>query len=384
MMKIVKISDYNEFIKYKDAWKDLVSRSRVSNIFLTYEWIDACIRHFCRDKRLLILYVFNGERLMGIAPLMIGRRKYSRFPAKSASFIGTGVSDRMDFILDGRKEEVINLMLDYLINMKTGWDIIDLREIAEESGSMEIIEKWLQKKKVANILEPSKKSFSVEFNGNRNPLLQKFSRRFHSKSQSINNKQPNLKLEFERYIGKNGKKKTLFSKICMIDQKSWKGETKKSIFLKEDTRNFHREIFDRFSKNRWIDLSILSIDKEPIAYVYNYLYVQKLHCYNLSFDKRYSNISPGTMLLLWSLMDTVPRDISEFDFGRGEECWKARYAKNFRIHKRMKIFRDRFYPRSLYFLQSRIIPYMRKNKNKNKGLCFMYTIAKQGLESIWT
>src|SRR3989338_1398324 len=103
MLKISRISNYNEFKIYSERWQDILSRSKISNVFLTYDWIGACIKHFHEHDRLLILNVFDNERLVGIAPLMIKKYKWFGLPVKTVFFIGTSISDRMDFILDGNK-----------------------------------------------------------------------------------------------------------------------------------------------------------------------------------------------------------------------------------------------------------------------------------------
>ena len=142
MLKIVRISDYSEFKDCKDRWEDLLSRSHADNIFLTYDWIDACIRHFFNKEKLLILNIYDDDKLAGIAPLMIRRHKYFGFPVKSVCFIGTGISDRMDFILYGDKEEIVTVAMGYLMGIKSEWDFIDLEEIPGHRGTAEAIQRY--------------------------------------------------------------------------------------------------------------------------------------------------------------------------------------------------------------------------------------------------
>ena len=329
---------------------------------MSYEWIDSCIRHFCNSDKLLVLNVFNDKRLIGIAPLIIRRYKNYGFPMRSVCFIGTEMSDRMDFIIDGDRENVVALIMGYLVKMRKDWDAIDLREISEDTGTMKIVKEWVEKKKIKTILGTPKKSFFIGFNENRELLLQKFSKRFKKKFRYINNKLTNLKLDFEGCVENNGRKDKLFSDMCLIEEKSWKGRAGLGIFSKEVKRNFHMEIFERFSRNKWVNVSILILNEKPIAYTYNYLYCQTLYSYNHAFDETYSDISPGTMLMLWTLKDFTSRDISEFDFVKGEESYKARFTNSFRMHHQIRIFNNRFYPKFLYYLQKKLIPYMKKNK----------------------
>lgn len=363
MLRIAEVSNYDEFTKRRDAWEDLLSRSGIDNIFLTYEWVDACIRYFCKGQRLLILNVFKGDRLVGIAPLMIRRYKYFGLPVRAVFFIGTIISDRMDFILGGHKEESIALIMDYLIDMKSDWDFIDLQEIAEHTASREIIEAWLKGRKLLNIIGPSTKSFFIEFNENKDYFYETFSKGFNAGLKKIKKKDPDSNAEFKRYINKDIETEKLFSVLTEIERHSWKAERQSGIFSKEDSTNFHREIFDIFSKKRWLYLSILSLDEKPIAYVYNYLYGKRSYNYSIAFDKRYSKLSPGTILMLWTLKDSLMRDLSEFDFARGEGSWKKMLTQDFKVHNRVRIFKDTLYCRFLYCLQSRIMPYMKGKKN---------------------
>lgn len=360
IMKIIEVSDYKKFMDRKAEWEDLLSRSKVNNIFLTHDWIDSCIRHFYANDRLLILNVFNGANLTGIAPLAIKKEKYFGLLVKTVSFIGTSISDRMDFILDGNKEEIIELIFDYLISIKEEWDFIDLQEFAEYTGNMSAIERYVKDRKVINIFGTAKKSYFINFDASREFIFQKFSKKLNRRFKKINNKNIGLNLEFQRYSNGNIKAEGLFAEAEAIEGRSWKGKKQSGIFLKKETRDFHREILNRFSKNRWIDFSILSVNKKPVAYIYNYLYGHRAYNYSVAFDKKYSDISAGTMLMWWILRDSKFLGVVlEFDFARGEDSWKTRFTQNFRIHSRVRIFKDAFYSKCLYLLQSRIMPFMR-------------------------
>ena len=367
-MKIEEVSDYKRFQDYKAEWEGLLSRSDVDNIFLTHDWIDSCIKHFYRNDRLLILNVSNGGRLVGIAPLVIRRDRYFGLPVKTISFIGTSISDRMDFILDGDKEEIIALIFDYLLSMKEDWDIIDLQEFPEYTGNIKAVERCVSGRGISNVLISTQRSFFINLGKNRDFLFQKFSKKLNRRLKKIKNKGIGLNLEFQRYADGDIKIEGLFTEAEAIEGRSWKGNRQSGIFSKKETRDFHTEILNRFSKNKWIDFSIVSADKKPVAYVYNYLYGNRIYNYSAAFDKKYSRISAGTMLMWWILKDSSSlKGVLEFDFARGEDSWKTRFTRNFRVHSRARVFRGAFYPACLYILQARVMPYMRRIKILHKS-----------------
>ena len=169
-------------------------------------------------------------------------------------------------------------------------------------------------------------------------------------------------LSFERYAGCGILGDKVFSELNAIENRSWKGDGRSGIFSNPASLGFHKEIFSKFSNNGYLDLSILNLGSRPIAYIYNYLYEKRSYNYSIAFDKKYSRLSPGTLLMLWALADSSSRDIEEFDFARGEGDWKARFTGDFRMHDRIRIFKNTVYSRFLYYLQSGIMPYMKRIK----------------------
>ncbi len=362
MMKIIEISDYKKFMDSRTEWEDLVSRSKVDNVFLTHDWIAGCIKYFYAGDRLLILNVFDGADLVGIAPLVIKKGRYFGLPVKTVSFIGTSISDRMDFILAGDKKEMIKVIFDYLESIKKEWDMIDLQELAGYTASLECIQSYIKEKGLVNIIGPVKKDFFINFDKDKDFYPQKFSKKLEERLKKINNKGMRLDLEFQRYTNGDIDAEEIFSKARAIEGRSWKGKKQSGIFSKDDTRSFHKEILDKFSKNKWIDFSVLNLDKKPIAYIYNYLYGKRSYNYSVAFDKGHSVISAGTMLMLWALKDSSSKGISEFDFARGEDTWKTKLTQDYREHNRVRIFKNRPYQKFLYLAQGRIMPRLKNIK----------------------
>lgn len=352
MLKIKEISGYEEFMAMKDAWSDLMSKSNADNLYLTHDWIDSYIRNCCNGDKLVMLTVFDDSVLIGIAPLMIRKYSFMGITVKSVCFIGTGGSDRMDFIIGASKEKCILSIMDYLMNISKDWDFLDFQEILGYSGTAETMEKWGNFRKLKFISTFRDKTFFINLNSDADFLLNKVSKKLDTKMRKLN-KKVRGNLEFRRYMP-NELKESFFSDIQFIAKRSWKAEKQKSIFLKEKVKDFHRELFSGFAKSGYLDVSILRLDNTPIAYIYNFLYNDRLYNYSIDFNNRYSHISPGSILMLWIIKDSVSRGVKEIDFGRGEEEWKKRLTQDFRMHAKVRIFNDSFYGKSLYLIYSGI------------------------------
>jgi len=372
MLRIKELSSYEEFSRMKEVWGNLIARSNVDNIFLTHEWMDSYIRNCCNGNRLIILTVFDGDTLVGIAPLMIRKYNFMGISAKSVCFIGTTASDRMDFILDGHKEKCVISIMDYLMGIKNDWDFVDFQEIPRSSGTMEIIEKWVNLQGLKFISGPWGRSFFIKLDYDLDFPLQKICKKLHRKMKK-SNKKVLANLQFRRYIHSEIKE-SLFHNIQFISKRSWKGIRQKSVFLKEDTRDFHKAIFLEFPRSGCLDISILRTNNTPVAYMYNFLYNSRIYNYSIEFDARYSYLSPGTMLTLWNIEDSISRGIKEIDFGRGEEEWKTRLTQDFRMQTRARIFNNSFYGNGLYVLHLGLkyinlrFKYIKENIKKNRTI----------------
>jgi len=372
VLKIKEISSYEEFKGMKGAWNELVSRSGVDNIYLTHVWIDSYINNCCNDNRLIILAVFEGDNLIGIAPLMIRKHNLIGIVIRSVCFIGTRESDRMDFILAASKEECVQHIMNYIMDINKDWDFLDFQEIPKSSGTVEVMEKWANDRKLKSVSDPWDRSFFIKLNGSTDLLLKKVSKKLRKKTKKLNRRVKDS-LEFKRYM-RDEVEEGLFSDIQSVTRHSWKAEKRKSVFLQERTEGFHKKLFLNFTKYGYLNISILRMDNKPIAYIYNFLYNNRLYNYSIDFDIRYSHVSPGTMLMLWSIENSDSKKIKEIDFGRGEEEWKMRLTQDFRMQGKIKIFNDSFYGKGLYLLHSGI--------RLIKGHKFIYGIlrkVKQGL-----
>jgi CelD/BcsL family acetyltransferase involved in cellulose biosynthesis len=98
----ITIQVITEFVALRELgaeWRSLVARCDASSIFQTFEWNYAWWESFGDKHRLLVLLARADGCLVGIAPLMIAERRAHGLRRHSIEFIGTGVSDYLDFIV---------------------------------------------------------------------------------------------------------------------------------------------------------------------------------------------------------------------------------------------------------------------------------------------
>jgi CelD/BcsL family acetyltransferase involved in cellulose biosynthesis len=111
------------------AWNDLVARSDTNTVFQTHEWLTSWWQVFGVGRELLLIAVFGGDRLVGLAPLMQDRTG----GAPTIRFISDGNADYCDFLLAEPRLPVLQRILATLAWQPGGWRALHLNNIPQQS-----------------------------------------------------------------------------------------------------------------------------------------------------------------------------------------------------------------------------------------------------------
>ncbi len=100
----------------------------------------------------------------------------------------------------------------------------------------------------------------------------------------------------------------------------------KASFLTGPMREQMRRTIHLAAQEGWLWLAFLEIDGKKAAGALNFDYRNKLWGYNSGVDRSFMDLSPGWVLLAYSLEWAAERGRSEFDFMRGDEEYKYRFG----------------------------------------------------------
>src|ERR1044071_9465694 len=132
-LRVEVISDYAGLVAVEPAWTALEERSELSHPFLTYAWVRAWWESFGARNTLHILLIKEGRELIGIAPLMLGRRKFYGINMRSLEFISNVHTPRFDFLIAARHGDVYRAIWEHVREIRGLWDVMLLCQIPEGS-----------------------------------------------------------------------------------------------------------------------------------------------------------------------------------------------------------------------------------------------------------
>lgn len=319
-MKITVHITYDEIVKLRDEWRDLLRQSAFDTIFLTWEWQTAWWRSFQRDRKLQVLAVREDAQgaLVGLAPFFLDTDTSGR---RAIQFIGgVDVSDYMDILAaTDAQHEVYNAIAGYLREKASSWDILDLHNIPACS--------------------PTRKVFA--------PLVQaqSFSTQMH-----IEERCPQMPLtnDWESYLGllKKKDRHELRRKIRRLerDAESWKwyasdqdsltadiehffdlhkkSTPDKEHFMDPSMESYFRDLAEVLLGEGWLKLYFLEINGERAASVLCFDYADTIYVYNSGYDPRFAPLSAGIISIAFCVQDAIRMGRKRFDLLRGDEPYK--------------------------------------------------------------
>ena len=100
----------------------------------------------------------------------------------------------------------------------------------------------------------------------------------------------------------------------------------KAAFLTPAMREHMRLVMRCASEKCCLQLSFLEVNGEKAAGYLSFDYLDRIWVYNSGIDQRFSEYSPGWVLLGYLLKWANEQQRSEFDFMRGDEDYKYRFG----------------------------------------------------------
>jgi CelD/BcsL family acetyltransferase involved in cellulose biosynthesis len=355
VIKIEVIKDEEHFRQLEPVWNNLVKKSALTVVYLTYEWLASWWKACGNGKKLLILKISDGDDVIGIAPFMILTKRFFGIPISVVEFISMmnyadspcNISGSLDFIITEKHDQVIQAIVSFLKQNLNLWHFVRLNPIPEKSNSIALLEKETREHKLIFKNQIVYSNALVSLAGESKTEMLQLLEKNVDKYSAIEKKLRRIgEVKYSEHRSTEG---VSYEEVLEIEKKSWKWDVGISI-NSAVYGDFYRLIIDEASKNGWLRLWILEVDGKIIAYDLNVEYEGRIETLKGSFNKEYCKYSPGT-LLMWREMEQFSKDtVKHVNLLWGDYESKKRWLANLDQHHELFIFNDRLISKIISFI----------------------------------
>jgi len=380
LLRIKELSEYNQFVDLREQWDDVLKKSKDDELFSTWEWLSTWWKHYGKERELKILLAEDGNKIVSIAPLMFSVYKMLGFKLRKIEFLGTEHTDYRNFILAERHAESLKRFLGYL--NKLDWDCLELREIPETAESIAFLRGILGKTHVHNesvsstcFYVPLSSSWDVfvkELSGNMRRNLRRRMRRLEEV----------YKVGFKMQNGIDSLEQDMRA-FFNLHQKRWRSRGFQGSFGADPRfQNFLLDVSKCFAEKKWLNLSFLTVNDEPISAALCFEYNKTIYYYHPGFDPAYSKFGVGNLLIMYLIQDSIQKGIEKFDFLMGAEAYKRDWASLSRHNLEVRCVQNRLLP-ILYDRITRSEKYRWISRNNNSLLRKLKNFGRTHMTSFY-
>ncbi len=301
-----------EFHAISAEWKKLFLRCPDATPFQHPSWLLCWIAAF-RPHDLIGIEVREGNRLIGLAPLLI----YPRNGERVLAFAAGGVSDYLNILAElGGESLVIDRVLDAAQTIPD-WTVLDLTDLSGDSVLLRSLlgRGHAQKHDVCYVLPLPRTP---------EQLLESLTKRQWA---NLRNARSRTRREGEASIERASATDfpEFLDDLVRLHTIRWNELDQNGVLSDSRLLEFHRGLAPALLKDGLLRLYRLRLNGHTLAAIYSLFHRETVFCYLQGFDPPFSRLSPGTQLMFAVIEDAVRLGMRRFDFLRGEEGYKLHW-----------------------------------------------------------
>jgi len=305
-------------------WSDLCDRCPVT-LFQRPEWVLSWVEAFS-PHNLRVVEVRSGGMLVGLAPLLI----YPRGEERVLAFMGGGVSDYLDLLVDRQREHEIVFAILEAVRQLDDWTTLDLTDLPSSSV--------LHRTSLTRLATPHDNCSALLLPKTREELLQRLSKR-----QRANLRYARSRIQLEGgglvELATADTLPEFMDNLFRLHGSRWSLSGQSGVLADEAVKAFHRQSAPGLLARGLLRLHRLRVAQHVVAVIYTLFAHTTVFCYLQGYDPEFAHLSPGTHLMFWVMVDAIRSGMSKFDLLRGQEAYKQHWRAEIEATHRIQLAR---------------------------------------------
>ncbi len=370
---IQTVSDERTFLALKPAWNKLVEEAEIDHPFLNHEWVDAWWQSFGAGKKLHILVVKAGERLVAIAPLMLGEGRMYGIKVRKLQFIANVHTPRFDLIIAGRRTAVYRAIWSHLSSLTDLWDVIEWSQIVFDSMTLRELPELAAGERFLTGLWHSEDCPYVNFAGGWTALLQSLSHNHRSQMRKRLRRLRRVGAVRLEIVASGDDLNRDVEDGLAIEAAAWKAQAGTAILCRPELIQFYRRTAEQTARLGTLRLIFLNVAGSRIAFAFALCDKNKIYVLKAGYRPEYAAYSPYLLLCFLLFEDACARGLKEYEFLGGSDSWKLRWTDKTKPQYWLYIFPRRPRTSLIHAVKFRALARLRRKrltKNRSGGAAF--------------
>jgi CelD/BcsL family acetyltransferase involved in cellulose biosynthesis len=314
------------------VWEELADPQHPGAAFRSWAWISAWWKCFSADREPFVLVAREGETVVGLLPLCSERAPLG---GRRLVFMGEGIvgSDYLGIVCPAADEErLARAFADHLA--RESYDDITLDGILRGDPLLPALEGVLPASRAEVELRYRCPHIALvgDFESYLKTLPDGTGAQFKRRRRWLE-KQPGYEIECltdpaALVVGLDA--------LFELHHKRWAAEGGSDAIDGPDVEAFHRLAGRALAERGWARLWIMQVDGAPRAASYGFRHGDRLAFYQAGYDPEWRQRSVGTVLLGEIVRQMYDESVAEYDFLRGTEPYKLKWANGWRETVRLR------------------------------------------------
>lgn len=311
------------FEMLRPAWDDLLSRAPLDLIFMTYAYQRAWWHYLGNDNLVLIAIHTDDDQLVGLAPLYTSLEPGGR---QQLNFVGcVDVSDYLDLLIDkDYLEPVYQTLLDCLASDDIVWDTLSLCSLPHTSAThTRLVETarargWQVSVRQQNVcpvitLADSWENYLAGINKKQRHEIRRKIRRLEGETEA----------RWYTIDSTEGLDEAMDTFVTLHR----KSTPDKDEFWDEAMLRFFKALAHEMVQAGHFKLFFIELNGVVAAALLCFDYDNQFLLYNSGYDpEQFAYLSPGNVLISYTIEEAIRLGRSRYDFLRGDEVYKFRFG----------------------------------------------------------
>ncbi|MFN2543268.1 MAG: GNAT family N-acetyltransferase [Actinomycetota bacterium] len=324
----VELSEDGEVFRRRD-WMSIVDADPTSTFFHSPRYLKLYWEEFGQATPLLLALVRDGDRCVGACAM-------ERVGTTLRFLGGTDVTDYMGPVAIPGSEDHVAKELFASLGSHEGWTDADLRGIPEDSpwlprlldaASGEGMRVEVGEDSVAPFLPlpPTHEAYLAALPGKLRHEIRRKARR--------------LEAETGGYVVVQTTERSLGADLDCFVELHRSSEGPKGRFMRPGMEIFFRRLGESFLPDGVFRLTFVEVDGMKTAGAIGFAYGSTFSLYNSAYDREWSRLSPGMVLVADLIERAIGEGCAAFDMLKGDLAYKYRFGATPRQVKRLLITR---------------------------------------------